>query len=102
MEKRGHSHCCSTYSLSFMPVYWVLRERVGVRGLKSDYCTNSNPLILSFSRREKGYSVYVVVMRIDAQNALIADISLFMLDYIDIPFNVYLTAARMSPLRVSP
>ena len=77
----GQAHCCPINSISFMPAFWVHRERVGERGSKNNNCMNSNSLTLvahgilpaatlvrpstsSFSREEKGRSVYIAAMQI--------------------------------------
>jgi hypothetical protein len=50
-QQKKSVHCCPIYSLS-------LRERVGVRGSNQANHLIFYPLILSFSRREKGRNVF--------------------------------------------
>jgi hypothetical protein len=54
MEILNEYHCCPINSLS-------LRERVGERGSEYGNCLICYPLILTFSRREKGRSFDIEV-----------------------------------------
>jgi hypothetical protein len=55
--KRRPGHCCPINSLSHRE-YPEGHKRVRVRESKQDNCLISYPLILSFSRWEKGCAVY--------------------------------------------
>jgi hypothetical protein len=71
-----------------------LRERVRERGSNKEKVIILYPLILSFSRREKGRSVCTVVTGIHVQHLMTVCINIFIHDFTDISISIYGTAMQ--------